>query len=257
MFLTGLGALTVPSRGVVGNPSKNFVEQGYAAKLEAVQEAARLFRLAAADQGDAAGQANLGVLYALGRGLTQDYREGAPASLVSQPTKVTLWARPAWAFSTREAEAGSHRMTDEAARLFRLAAGQGNALGQANLGFFYAQGQGGLTQDDREAARLYRLAADQGNALGQANLGFFYDQGRGGLTQDDREAARLYRLAADQGNATAQANLGFLYDQGRGGLTQDDREATRLYRLAADQGDATAGSTLGTSYRDGQGGLTG
>jgi TPR repeat protein len=62
-------------------------------------------------------------------------------------------------------------------------------------------------QDDREAARLYKLAADQGNADAQNNLGNFYRDGRGGLPQDDREAARLYRLAADQGNADAQANL--------------------------------------------------
>jgi TPR repeat protein len=60
---------------------------------------------------------------------------------------------------------------------------------------------GGLPKDDRDAARLYKLAADQGNALGQLNLGLFYESGRGGLEKDEREAARLYRLAADQGNA--------------------------------------------------------
>jgi restriction system protein len=42
---------------------------------------------------------------------------------------------------------------------------------------------------------------------GQVKLGFFYEQGRGGLTKDEREAARLYKLAADQGNAWAQAAL--------------------------------------------------
>jgi len=39
-------------------------------------------------------------------------------------------------------------------------------------------GRGGLPKDDHEAARLYKLAADQGNANGQANLGFFYATGR-------------------------------------------------------------------------------
>src|ERR1700722_3378543 len=34
---------------------------------------------------------------------------------------------------------------------------------QANLGYFYATGGGGLAKDAREAARLYKLAADQGN----------------------------------------------------------------------------------------------
>jgi TPR repeat protein len=45
--------------------------------------------------------------------------------------------------------------------------------------------------DDREAARLYKLAADQGNASAQYNLGVFYESGRGGLPQDDCEAACL------------------------------------------------------------------
>jgi TPR repeat protein len=67
--------------------------------------------------------------------------------------------------------------------------------------------KGGLPKDDREAARLYKLAADQGNAAGQAYLGIFYEQGRGGLPEDDREAIRLFKLAANQGNVYAQAGL--------------------------------------------------
>jgi TPR repeat protein len=58
-----------------------------------------------------------------------------------------------------------------------------------------------------EAARLYKLAADQGNAWAQYFLGDFYVDGRGGLPKDDREAARLYKLAADQGNDFARAAL--------------------------------------------------
>jgi TPR repeat protein len=181
------------------------------------REAARLFRLAA-DKGDAAAQANLGVFYEHGRGgLAKDDRE--------------------------------------AARLYRLAADQGNAKGQASLGFFYAQGRGGLAKDDQEAARLYRLAADQGNARGQSNLGDFCRDGRGGLAKDDREAARLYRLAADQGNADGQAGLAFFYAEGRAGLAKDEREAARLWRLAADQGNARGQANLGVLYEHGRGGL--
>src|SRR5229473_3485035 len=143
----------------------------------------------------------------------------------------------------------------EAARLYKLAADQGNPAGQAGLGFFYEQGRGGLAKDDREAARLYKFAADQGNAFAQNTLGAFYALGRGGLLKDDREAARLYKLAADQGNAVAQTNLGVFYDNGRGGLAKDEREATRLYKLAADQRNASAQNNLGINYRDGLGGL--
>ena len=44
--------------------------------------------------------------------------------------------------------------------------------------------------DDREAARLYKLAADQGDAYGQNNLGLFYDNGRGGVPKDVQQAAQ-------------------------------------------------------------------
>jgi Sel1 repeat-containing protein len=82
---------------------------------------------------------------------------------------------------------------------------------QVSLGAFYATGRGGLTKDEQEAARLYKLAADQGDAVAQNNLGLFYASGLGGLARDDQEAARLNKLAADQGDAGARASLGFFY----------------------------------------------
>ena len=67
-----------------------------------------------------------------------------------------------------------------------------------------------------EARRLYGLAADQGNAQAQFNLGNMDAQGRGG-PQDYAAARRWYGLAADQGLAEAQNNLGFMHKQGQGG----------------------------------------
>jgi TPR repeat protein len=48
--------------------------------------------------------------------------------------------------------------------------------------------------------RLFKLAADQGSATAQANLGLAHLGGLGGLSKDEREAVRLFRLSADQGN---------------------------------------------------------
>jgi TPR repeat protein len=62
---------------------------------------------------------------------------------------------------------------------------------------------------------LFREAAGQGNALGQANLGYAYETGRGGLPQNDKQAAEWYRKAAEQGNASAQAALNSLEQRGR------------------------------------------
>ena len=66
----------------------------------------------------------------------------------------------------------------------------------------YADGEG-VPEDDAEAVRWYRLAADQGLANAQYNLGVMYADGEG-VPEDDAEAVRWYRLAADQGLANAQ-----------------------------------------------------
>jgi Sel1 repeat len=119
-------------------------------------------------------------------------------------------------------------------------ADQGNAQGQASLGYFYEKGLGGLLKDEHEAARLWRLTADQGNAVGQASLGFFYEIGRGGLPKDAREAARLCKLSADQSNPTWQLYLAALYRRGLAALPKDDGEAARRHNPSADQGDESA-----------------
>ena len=59
------------------------------------------------------------------------------------------------------------------------------------------------------------LAADQGHADAQYNLGLMYANGEG-VVEDDAEAVRWYRLAADQGHADAQHNLGLDVRRRRG-----------------------------------------
>ena len=61
----------------------------------------------------------------------------------------------------------------------------------------YDNGEG-VPQDDAEAVRWFRLAAEQGEARAQFNLGIRYANGEG-VPQDDAEAIRWYRLAAEQG----------------------------------------------------------
>ena len=112
----------------------------------------------------------------------------------------------------------------------------GKSRAQARSRRSLREGRGGLPKDEREAARLYKLAADQGNAFAQSELAAFYKHGRGGLAKDEREAARLFKLAADQGNAFAQFDLGVFYREGGGGLPKSDQEAVRLLKLAVDRG---------------------
>jgi TPR repeat protein len=89
-----------------------------------------------ASQGIAKSQFKLGVMYALGQGVRQDYSE------------AVIW--------------------------FRKAAVQGNADAQCILGDAYDEGQG-VKQDYAEAMKWYRLAADQGDANAQFYIGLNYD----------------------------------------------------------------------------------
>ena len=118
----------------------------------------------AADQGYAAAQFDIGVLYEFGRGVTQDY--------------------------------------GEAMRWYRKAADQGNALAQLNIGVLYRYGRG-VAQDYGEAMRWYRKAADQGNAMAQHNIGNLYEHGWG-VAQDSAEAQVWMQKAAAAGNADAK-----------------------------------------------------
>jgi TPR repeat protein len=64
----------------------------------------------------------------------------------------------------------------------------------------------GVAQDYAEAVRLFRLAAAQGRAIAQYNMGVMFENGKG-VAQDRGEAIRWYRLAAAQGEANATAAL--------------------------------------------------
>jgi hypothetical protein len=82
----------------------------------------------------------------------------------------------------------------------------GSCFGQLVVGWCYNLGCGGVAQGYAEAVRLFSLAAAQGLANAQTNLGWMFENGKG-VAQDRAEAIRLYRLAAAQGHAYATAAL--------------------------------------------------
>ena len=72
----------------------------------------------------------------------------------------------------------------------------GNRINNKTTGRVYRDGLS-VQANPAEAARLFRLAANQGNWRAQYYLGNFYKDGIT-VAVDKTEAARLYRLAADQ-----------------------------------------------------------
>ena len=93
-----------------------------------------------------------------------------------------------------------------------------------------------------------RLAAEQGDASAQFNLGFMYATGEG-VPQDYQEALKWYRLAAEQGHAQAQYNLGFMYADGRGVL-KDRILAHIWFNIAGANGHAQAREIRDTVERE-------
>lgn len=69
----------------------------------------------------------------------------------------------------------------------------------------FEQGQG-IPRDTALAAKYYRMAAEQGHAGSQNNLGTLYESGDG-VPQDKSMALDLYRQAAGGGDANAASNL--------------------------------------------------
>jgi TPR repeat protein len=104
-------------------------EDGVAAYLRGDYATALQILRPLADQGIAAAQYNLGVMYAEGKGVQQDY------------TEAVKW--------------------------YRKAADQNLAIAQSNLGSLYSDGHG-VPQDCAEAMKWYRRAADASDPSAQS-----------------------------------------------------------------------------------------
>jgi TPR repeat protein len=189
---------------------------------------------AAADKGYAPAQAVLGVHYAKGLGVTQNWTE--------------------------------------AARWYRKAADAGHGGAAVNLGLCYQNGNG-VPQDRVEAAKWYKTAADHGDpsaagllaALGgssqpkgppqQANApaNDIFQQGSSLYKAGDHAGAlRYFRRAAEAGNPWAELQIGYQYENGEG-VPQNNSEAVKWYTRSAQHGNARGQKDLGQMYEAGQG----
>jgi len=177
-------------------------------------EAIKQIRLVA-EQGNAKAQSNLGVVYATGQGVPQDYKE--------------------------------------AVKWFRLAAEQGDADAQYNIGVAYQKGKG-APKDLKAALYWIEKAAIAGQPYAQANLGWGYMSNYLELAPDYRLAMEWNLKAAGQGAGEGSANIGLLYEKGWGGPV-NYFEAANWYKKAIGQGvrSGQAELQLGGLYENGLG----
>jgi len=131
---------------------------------------------AAAAAGQPAAQYEIGIRYAEGRGVAQNFVESA--------------------------------------RWLEKAAAQGLAPAQYRLGSFYEKGTG-VKKDLEAARRLYTASADKGNARAMHNLAVLHAEGIDGKPEY-KIAFNWFRKAAGHGIADSQYNLGILFARGIG-----------------------------------------
>lgn len=128
--------------------------------------------------------------------------------------------------------------------------GRHTPIAHCNIALLYQLGEG-VVQNNAEALKYYKLAADQGNAQAQCNIGAIYNHSvvgdLKGVQRDSAKALHYFKLASKQGHAGAQCNLGSMYASGDG-VPQDNAKAMEAFKLAAANGRADAQASLGKLY---------
>ncbi len=134
---------------------------------------------------------------------------------------------------------------------YRRAADAGNAEAQYTLAELYLKGEG-VPKDPNEAAKLFRAAAGAGNlARAQYALGLLYRRGLG-VPRNDVEAVLWWQKAADQNYPAAITWVGLSLLEGRG-IAKDEEAARRMLERAAEADEMHAQYTLCRIYERGIG----
>jgi len=197
-----------------------------------------------AEQGNAAAQYNLGLMYDQGKGVKQDRAEAARWYRRAAEQGILFAQYNLGALYDKGEGVKQNHM--EAAEWYLRAAEQGHVDAQYSLGLIYSEGRG-VKQDYTEASRWCRKAAEQKHAAAQFLLADIYSRGN-----NDAEAVEWYRRMAQQGKARAQHDLAVMYANGRG-VERDYAEAVKWWRQAAMQGEPKAQLSLGMAYKKGEG----
>jgi TPR repeat protein len=181
-----------------------------------------------------------GLMFDLGKGVPQDYREAfrwyVLAAEAGQPGAMNSLGLM---YALGHGVSQDH---SEAMKWWTKAADSGSFAALANIASTYYIGLG-VQQSYPEAAKWFQLAVDKGDAEAMNMLGVMYAQGLG-VTRDRRNAVKLFGQSAHLGSSSAMINLGTLYAAGRG-VKQDNALAyawliTALaFGVPADEHDAT------------------
>ena len=164
-----------------------------------------------AKKGDADAQFNVGLLYEQGKGVPVDGNSKAMDYEIAAQNYVT------------------------AMKWYTLAAAQGYAQAQTQLGAMYYNGQG-VVQDYKTAMKWFTLAAEEGNGSAQYGLSIMHARGQS-VAQDDVYAHMWANIAASTTDSWMMAEL-------------RDLLAQRMTRVQIEKAHQLAQACVAKKYRD-------
>jgi TPR repeat protein len=248
-------------------------------------ERARELCFSAAELGHADAQAQVGGLYALGKGVEVNYetaafwfdkaaRQGSPIALndlgnmyrqglffdKDDDRAITLYELAAqfggdegkFNFGCHLVRSDDPKKVSDGITLLEEASENGLAKAQTTLALHLVEGEI-LERDFERSFRLFEAAAAAGDLDGLVGLGMNYSNGYG-CQKDLAKANELFNAAAERGSAQAQFNLAWSLHY-ESGVARDIDAALKWYSAAAEQGHPGAIRGMGELYELGAGGV--
>jgi len=127
---------------------------------------------------------------------------------------------------------------EEAVRLIRLSANQGQPAAQYRLAKLYENGIG-VEKNLPTAMKLLQRSAKGGNRIAMHDLGHYYATATATEEPNIDQAVQWFQKAAERGVLDSQFNLGVLYQEGSG-VPKSEIDAYVWYKVAGAQGDRMA-----------------
>jgi TPR repeat protein len=172
--------------------------------------------------------------------------------------KLTLLAVCILVFSSvyagnREALAAfKHHNYQEAIKIFKQSAQEGDVAAAYNLGLIY-QGGLGVPANYKKSIHYYTQAAIQKKTGAMLNLGAMYAQGDG-VKANAKTAIHWFQQAIQNKKIIKPAyNIGIIYYYKGSGIKQNYAKAMHYFRMSAMAGDVESQYYLGLGYLKGQG----
>lgn len=193
----------------------------------------------AADQKDAIGQLNLGLIYEKGKGRPVDFvkaRELYQAAAEQGVSQAMVQLAGLYFNGS-----GGSRDEAEALSWYKKAAALGERDALYQLGLLSETGVA-ITLDFSEAIHYYQQAAEKGNAKGMLALARIYQYGLG-VDKNNVLAEKYYKQLAELGNAYAQYQLATFYYEGIDGKRMP-QEGKQLLQQAKENGSPQARRVL-------------